>query len=218
MVISIDQRRQAGALDHLRTVAPDYTVHILPEPVLAADVVWETDYARRPGYALTRGEVACFLSHRKAWRYAAALLAVDPAATVTVMEDDARVEAQSMAEATRVFDRRSTDVLFMGLNPLVAQCVPHDVDVDRISGYCWGAFAYRASRRFYQVAGGLKTPVSVPVDIYLTALTWIPHRFVQRNWPAKHIAQGPSTTYASPQPHVDATHPVHQPPVSPPSR
>jgi GR25 family glycosyltransferase involved in LPS biosynthesis len=191
IVISIDQNKADHMRAHLAATAPGWMVHVLPEPALAKDMDMGSAL---PGYVFTRGEVACFHSHFRAWCLASERF--DSAAAVVIMEDDAHLSTGSMKAMQRAWESLDApDILFMGLNPLLFQTKPHNADTDRITGVSWGAFAYRASTAFYRRAACHGSPtVRVPLDVFLTGHRRLDRVFVQTRAAVIHKKSGASTT------------------------
>jgi hypothetical protein len=194
IVISIDQNKTDHMRAHLAATAPGWKVHVLPEPALGEDMDMGRDSSALPGYLFTRGEVACFHSHFRAWCLAAERF--DSASAVVIMEDDAHLSKGSMEAMQRAWESiDNPDLLFMGLNPLLYQTRPHNADTDRVTGVSWGAFAYRASTAFYRRAACHRSPtVRVPLDVFLTGHRRLDRVFVQTRSPVTHKKSGASTT------------------------
>lgn len=131
-------------------------------------------YESLPGYpTMTRGEIACFLSHRSLWQKAVD----EKIEVITILEDDCLLQPHPeriklVNEAVSSLEEGSWDVLFIGRNPAVAKNRKKVATRVTEVGFTWGMFAYAVTldgaRRLLEASEG---PVTMGLDKFVSEVT-----------------------------------------------
>ena len=121
---------------------------------------------------LTQGQIGCFISHRRAWRF----LAQHPTLQhILILEDDARVDQspaamQTLNRALKQLKRakRDWEVLYLGRNPLLANVIKRPSPDLVVPGRTWGQFgdavSRKGARRLLEASG----VISEAADIFVS--------------------------------------------------
>jgi len=119
---------------------------------------------------MTRGQIACFMSHQKAWQRVVDLNL--PFALIVEDDCDLISHPDTLKYISQVFTQElnfTWDLLYLGRNPAFCRTIskvrPHVVSVEKT----WGLFAYAvslhgATQLLKETSGPIKEPVDVCVS------------------------------------------------------
>jgi hypothetical protein len=179
LIISISEPRLKQCLDECARIAtPKGRLFVLPNPVngnllpslneLAAEGIFKpVDWFPN----MTRGQLACFQSHRNAWTYV-----LTHNTPMIIVEDDIIFQPlvrsyQKLCEIIRTHVPTDWQFCFLGRNPRMAQVHKRLSAYIVVPGKTWGLFAYMVTPSCAKILLQYSMyDISCEVDYYVSAM------------------------------------------------
>ena len=122
---------------------------------------------------MTRGQIACFLSHRRAWQR----VVDEQLPTALILEDDCDLvpHPYTLRYINDVVERELNfpwDVLYLGRNPALCETLGGPIRQHLVhTGRTWGLFAYAVTlQSATQLLESTRGPIEEPVDIRVSTM------------------------------------------------
>jgi GR25 family glycosyltransferase involved in LPS biosynthesis len=179
LIISISEPRLKQCLDECARIAtPKGHVFVLPNPVNGNLLPSLNELAELGIYKpvswfpnMTRGQLACFQSHRNAWSYVVA-----HNTSMIILEDDVIFQplvtsCQKLSEIIRTHVPNDWQFCFLGRNPRMAQVCKRLSAYIVVPGKTWGLFAYMVTPACAKILLQYSMyDISCEVDYYVSAM------------------------------------------------
>lgn len=172
LIISMRPNRLQACRKRLGALGSNVTVRHVPgvdgRRLDPAELRARGVYRPTPGNEMKRGQIGCFLAHRRAWR----ALISSSCPYAFILEDDANLRPDrgilDQINATVSELGGSFDILYIGRNPILARVRKRISPGLIIPGKTWGLYAYIISRHAAQRLLDLSATMREAVDIFVS--------------------------------------------------